>query len=76
MANEGLSVIAVHGLGAHPYYTWIGKQDLDKETRSRHQRLFDLLSGRRKNAQATELPEIAQPAHRWLDQGEPEAKYC
>ena len=62
MANGRLSVIAVQGLGAHPYYTWIGKQDLAKETRSRHRRPFDLLPGRRKNAQATGLLEIAQTA--------------
>lgn len=62
MTNGRLSIIAVQGLGAHPYYTWIGKQDLSKETRSRHRRPFDLLSGRWKNSQADRLPETAQAA--------------
>ena len=62
MTNGRLSVIAVQGLGAHPYYTWIGKQDLAKKTKSRHQRPSGLLSGRWKNAQVDRLPETAQTA--------------
>lgn len=58
------SVIAVQGLGADPYYTWVGKrkQDSVKEARSGNRRLFDLLPGRQKNAQTDEPPDIAPSA--------------
>lgn len=58
------SVIAVQGLGAHPYYTWVGKQPVD-QARSRtssHRKPFDFLRRRRNNAQAGVLSDTAQPA--------------
>lgn len=61
ITNRLLSVIAVQGLGAHPYFTWVGKQDLPERARPRH-RPFDLLRGRQKNAQADGLPDSAQTA--------------
>ncbi|MCJ1467928.1 hypothetical protein MMC07_006553 [Pseudocyphellaria aurata] len=54
------SVIAVQGLGAHPYYTWVRKQGLAKEASD--PRKFGFLRGRQKNSNSAGLPDIASEA--------------
>lgn len=54
------SVIAVQGLDAHPYYTWVGKQDSAEKRESKRRHPFNLLRGRRRNAQIDELPDVAR----------------
>ncbi|MCJ1239064.1 hypothetical protein MMC14_007057 [Varicellaria rhodocarpa] len=55
-----IDVIAVQGLGAHPYYTWVRKQDPIEEIQARHRRPFDFLRGRQKNIQVDKIHNVAQ----------------
>ncbi|MCJ1242271.1 hypothetical protein MMC14_010278, partial [Varicellaria rhodocarpa] len=55
-----IDVIAVHGLGAHPYYTWVRKQDPVEEIQARRRRLHDLLRGRQNNTQVDKTHNVTQ----------------
>lgn len=66
MANDPSSIVAVQGLGAHPYYTWVKKPDAVKGKKTGKLSLSNLLQKRRDPTQelsdtaqtATEIPEI------------------
>ncbi|MCJ1466426.1 hypothetical protein MMC07_005045 [Pseudocyphellaria aurata] len=57
------SVIAVQGLGAHPYYTWVGKQAVIAEGAiSSRRRPIHWLRSRKRDIQVDGLPNIPQTA--------------
>ena len=69
ITDETSSIIAVQGLGAHPYYTWVKKPDLAQQKKPRHLSLSEVFGKR--NASAHEPSNAIQttrnrPEIMWL----------
>ncbi len=59
--NESSSVIAVQGLGADKYYTWVKKKSsATQQEKSKPSSRLDFIRRRRKNAQTTESNDAAE----------------
>ena len=60
--NKRSSIIAVQGLGADPYYTWVRKPVSTNDVKPIRRRRTGFLIGSKKNTQADGLTNIAQTA--------------